>query len=489
MTAAAVRSTKANRLAQYYLKQLRLANAAYKRGGESSTYGLQLFEQEWPQIRHWQAWAVSGIAGAGDPGMEQQGSQVEEVVALCSAFPRVGSELLGTRQNPRELLEWLEVALTAARKLGDSHAEAAHLTAIGRAYFALSSFDEAKAYAEQAMELAEALGNRALYAQNLGRLGHVAEMHGEFEIAKEFYERSLAINRSIGNKGEASVNLNRLGSVAYLRGENDTARNYFEQSLVICRGLGNEVNMASSLNNLGLVAAVLGDLTAARNYFEQSLAIMRRIGNKIAVGLLLNNLGVMARQQKDFASAFDYLQQSLVQQREVGHQDGVAFSLSNLGVTEHTQGNHGIARDYLEECVELLRTIGNQDFLAENLAKLTQPLVRLGELEAACKALREGLVIVRQINTDPSKEILIGAASMLWLARGNAEQAAQWLGLLFDRLAVGYDVREYLADYVLPDVKAALGAEKMAEAMEMGKTFELDDVIAQILDELNDERS
>jgi hypothetical protein len=39
------------RLARHYLNKLRSANAAYKRGSESTSHGLRQFEQEWPHIK------------------------------------------------------------------------------------------------------------------------------------------------------------------------------------------------------------------------------------------------------------------------------------------------------------------------------------------------------------------------------------------------------------------------------------------------------
>ena len=73
------------RLARHYLNKLRTADAAVRRGQASVSYGLTLFDQEWEQIRHWQAWAARSAA--------------EDAARLTRDFPLAGLEVLANRNN------------------------------------------------------------------------------------------------------------------------------------------------------------------------------------------------------------------------------------------------------------------------------------------------------------------------------------------------------------------------------------------------------
>src|SRR3972149_4269834 len=83
------------RLAQYYLGKLRAAGAAFRRGHANSAYGLAVFDREWAQIKHWQAWLADRLAD--DP----------TAVQLCAEYPHVGADLLVLRQSPQEPIAWL----------------------------------------------------------------------------------------------------------------------------------------------------------------------------------------------------------------------------------------------------------------------------------------------------------------------------------------------------------------------------------------------
>ena len=66
------------RLARHYLDHLRATNTAFRRGNDSAAHALHAFDQEWPQIKQWQAWIA------------QHARQEADAVPLCSAYPEAG---------------------------------------------------------------------------------------------------------------------------------------------------------------------------------------------------------------------------------------------------------------------------------------------------------------------------------------------------------------------------------------------------------------
>src|SRR5262245_42380046 len=119
------------RLARHYLDKLRATNDTYRRGNESMVFALAAFDQEWSQIKHWQAW-VNGRASIDD-----------EAKSLSSAYAEAGTDLLALRQDPRERLVWLDTALVSARETGNRRAEIQHLIAMGEAHESLSAYEAA----------------------------------------------------------------------------------------------------------------------------------------------------------------------------------------------------------------------------------------------------------------------------------------------------------------------------------------------------------
>jgi tetratricopeptide (TPR) repeat protein len=479
MTAAAVRSTKANRLAQYYLKQLQLTNAAYKRGGESSTRSLQLFEQEWPQIRHWQAWAAQ---------QANRDSDDSAATTLCNEFGQTGFDLLALRVLAQERLAWREASLEAALRLGDKTAALVHLTDIASIYGELSVYDQTKVFAEQGLHLAQELGDRANEARNLNLLSQAAIVHGEYAAATDLLEQALKIQRTLADKTGIAAILNNLGIIAVLQGEYLTARDYLEQSLAIYRVAENQLGIAKALNTLGNIADLLGNSVSARQFYEQSLSMMLVLRWQMGTASVLNNLGVLANVQGDHQAARDYHERSLAIQQEIGNQDGIAQSLTNLGQVAYDQEDYAAAHRYYEQCLSIWRTVGYQDFIAESLGKLTMSAAMLHQPETAAQSLADGLKIARDIQAGPTRILLLTAAAVLWLKLGKAEVAATWLGAIISQEATAPELRDYIAKKLTPELETSIPT-RYAEAMERGKALNLDEVINQILSELGDERN
>src|SRR5215207_7081614 len=115
----------------YYLSALRSANSLYEKGHANVGPGLRLFDLEWENIRMGQAWAVA--IQSRDPTLSD----------LCIAYPVAGGYVLNLRQHPKELIHWLETALSAARQIGDRGGEGTTLGNLGNGYAALGDIRKA----------------------------------------------------------------------------------------------------------------------------------------------------------------------------------------------------------------------------------------------------------------------------------------------------------------------------------------------------------
>ena len=113
--------------AQYYMRRLENISTRYLQGGEAPSLAVRDFDQELDQIRKGEMWSLA------------QADNDQDAALLCNAYPYVGQAILHQRQDPREMLRWLEPALAIAKRTGHSEAEISHLSSLGVVYNALES--------------------------------------------------------------------------------------------------------------------------------------------------------------------------------------------------------------------------------------------------------------------------------------------------------------------------------------------------------------
>jgi tetratricopeptide (TPR) repeat protein len=143
---------------QHYLSILGQAEDLYNHGGEAVTHGLTLFDHEWANIR------------LGQKRAEQEAGKDKWSDWICSRYPAYGASLLRIRQHPRDQIQWLETALTAARATDDALACGVHLGHLGVAYFLLGEYQHAIEFNEQNLavsrEIKDQRGESAAFGES-----------------------------------------------------------------------------------------------------------------------------------------------------------------------------------------------------------------------------------------------------------------------------------------------------------------------------------
>ena len=262
---AGERDETARRHAAHYERVLSAADDLFLQGNEGVLAGLALFDLERGNIEAGQDWAARRAA-------------VDDAAArLCSSYPDAGVYVLSLRQHPREWIQWLEAALTAARRLGDREAEGAHLGNLGLAYARMGEIRRAVEYHEQALVISREIGDRRAEGAHLGNLGNAYADLGEVRRAVEFYEQRLAIAREIGDRRGEGAALGNLGSAYYSLGEVRRAVEFYEQQLAITREIGDRAGEGTALWNMALALDQVGERARAVECAEAALVICEQI--------------------------------------------------------------------------------------------------------------------------------------------------------------------------------------------------------------------
>ncbi|MDX1992162.1 MAG: tetratricopeptide repeat protein [bacterium] len=387
--------------------------------------------------------------------------------------------------NYRSAREILERGLKLAETLPDGkHQQMRMYYYMGKACEQLGDFPTADESGRKSFELAEQLNDAkgradAVYAQTTAAI-----FGGDINKAVEFGKRSLVLYGEIDDKLGVSATLLVLGAICYRMGDFGTARSYLDQSIALAVRIGDLQRQGGALLNLGAVELGMGNLSAARDRMAEALAIARQIGDRRSMALGINNLGALAMNEEDYEAARSYLTESLSLARESGNQQVMANSLGNLGSVAYYTGDFHAASAYYEKSLRIFRDIGMLPGVAAVANNLAFAYLTLHEMDAARKALAEGLKIAHETNATPVlMESLVGCARLRYL-EDRFEPSAELAGLVRDQPETNAETFSRRLEPLEADLKKLMGEAAFEQAADRGKALDVSATVEGLLTEL-----
>ncbi|MCX2950964.1 AfsR/SARP family transcriptional regulator [Lentzea sp. NEAU-D7] len=315
-------------------------------------------------------------------------------------LPHQFAHFLLLRGSGRERVEVLNVALGAARHLGDLKARAEALRGLGSAY----------------MEDGDPKAERDL-------------------------REALDLMRQIGDlRGEASV-MGLLGMIARERHEYDRSLDHFERGVVLMRQAGAPTGVAAALHNIGINHAQLGRTEEALAYMGEAVALMEEHGDVRAAAMTLHNIAHVHFDAFADEECLAYAERSLIAYRESADRRGEALALADYAYWRYEMGHHTVARELAREAARLCRTYTNLSDDHAVLASMEDVRDHIGQaallvalsLDAqlggrpveALGHLRRCLVIVRE-RSWWSVDRVLGQLSAVHLALGDRDTAVRY---------------------------------------------------------------
>lgn len=222
---------------------------------------------EWCAAEHYTV--LSAISQAAAEGFEKHAWQL--AWAMTDYFHRSG--------HWRDIVNTQNIALAAARRLGDTAAEANAHRLAGRAETRQRHFDEAIAHQQQALALWEAIGDLTGQAHAHLAFGFVAETRGEYERAVAYATRALEGYQKTGNRAGQARSLSGIAWNYALLGQLDAALKFSEKSLSLHRELGNQHGEADVLCTLAYRQYLLGDKARAIAGCTRALELWYKAGD------------------------------------------------------------------------------------------------------------------------------------------------------------------------------------------------------------------
>jgi DNA-binding SARP family transcriptional activator/predicted ATPase len=196
-----------------------------------------------------------------------------------------------------------ERALTLARQLGDSAAEAKILWTLSLAYFFDNRLAEAIEYGERSLALARQLDLRNQMAQTLNDLGSFCYMYsGHIEQANAALGEATALWRELDNLPMLADSLSSSAVAHVYAGEYDRALAASEEAFGISASIDNVWGKSYRLWKLGLVFAEWGEWSRALNAMQECIRLGELAGfmpsqtyTRADLAALYGELGATAR--------------------------------------------------------------------------------------------------------------------------------------------------------------------------------------------------
>jgi tetratricopeptide (TPR) repeat protein len=466
MTAPILQSPQ-YRLAHHYLDKMKQAESGVRRGRENREHWFNTIQQDWAQIKQWQAWA----AGWMDREVER--------ARLCARFPTEALAVMTVRLPVSEQFVWVRQALDAAQHVQDSELERSLLYQLSFLSISLELPDQAEQYANELVERAEAAHDDL----NLGRacflLGAVAFVRGKYDLAEAEFSKSLPRLQACDAAQEIGKVWLGLGRVANVRGNYQKARSHYLQYLDASTTMGNEQAALEAHMALAGVHLALRDSETAEQHAQRAVALARPLGRSRFLPPALFSVAHAQKWLGKYESACTHYAEGIEVARALSSAPStIANGLHGLGQARYLLGDYAAALVHFEDGLAVARETRFLLRVVEIAHDMVFVHVVGGDFDAARARLREALAAARQLATPHFMAKALAAAIVLWQQTGDLEQAAVWAGLL-------NNYREQLHPTLFNPVvyerlEAELGAERYHDALEQGKTLALDRVVAEI---------
>ncbi|CAM5268396.1 BTAD domain-containing putative transcriptional regulator [Streptomyces narbonensis] len=246
------------------------------------------------------------------------------------------------------------LALEAARRSGDTAAEARTLLDLGEVHFWWhGAYEQAAEHYRQALDLARGIDDRGAEARARQNLGTLTTRKREYDEAHEHCAQALALFRELGDRGGEARCLTDLGIVHERRERYEDAHEYHRQALHVYRETGSRIGETIVLNNIGLLYQRQGRYEEARRQHRDALELCRRFDFPGDEAESLNALAEAARSMGDLGRAATEHEAALALAREFAYRPEQARSHRGLAHVHRELGRPGLAHDHARQALDL----------------------------------------------------------------------------------------------------------------------------------------
>jgi tetratricopeptide (TPR) repeat protein len=460
------------RLARYYQGKLRGATETFKRGSQHAGAALAQLDSEWAHVNQWWTWS----AGWSTDDMDR--------ARLCADYTLSNFPVLRLRLPAHDLLAWLRRSLEAAQRLRNAAWERELLHYITVTHIDVENLDQAVPLATQLVQISQAAADALGQARGLLHLAAINTYRGRFDEAENQLQQAQILLDKIPADIEHAILYLRLANIAAFRGDYRAAHDLHLKQIAIVETQGNLLALNRALGALSGISLFLGEGAAAEQYAHRAVEICRTLGNPL---VLIPSFIVLAHAEKNlgqYESACQHYEEGVNAMRI-----GAAASTLVNGLYGWAQANVFLgqvqrALQLYAEALGRARDAGLPYRVCEVAADMALVLSIQHDPDSARTALKECVRQAQFLKTARYHLMAIGAAVVFAQARGDAERAARWAGVVHERPE--YVERLGIFKRTSGQLQAALGADVYEVLLAQGKGLAFETALAEIIHQLDE---
>jgi tetratricopeptide (TPR) repeat protein len=233
----------------------------------------------WFAMEHRVAYAVTMMAA--DTGFD---THVWQLSWALNTF-------LARRGHRDDCAAMWHAALAAARRLGDSSAQARAYRILAVADDRPERLDRARGELQCAIDLCRTAGDRLGQAHGYYNMAFVCERQGRYREAIGHAERAFALYEAVGHHNGQAQALNAVGWYRAQLGDYEPALSACEAALTLYRALGDRNGQANTWHSIGYAHHQLGRHAEAADCHRNAVALYRELGDRFYEAATLDHLG------------------------------------------------------------------------------------------------------------------------------------------------------------------------------------------------------
>jgi DNA-binding SARP family transcriptional activator len=261
---------------------------------------------------------------------------------------------------------WLEAersSLIHAARYAATHEWKTHCTDLAHvlaAFLATSGYwNEAITVHQLALQAARDLGDQVRIAQTELELAHACLYTGHYDDALTHAQHAAAIYRDASDRrGEAEA-LDRVGTIHDFCGRFLDALAYYDEAASYYRDANDLRGLADATGHAGIAHACLGHMDEALSHLTRALTLYRQSGDRRGEARTLNNLGELHRKQGYYRDAIAQYQESAQIFQQIGGRQNEALLHHNMGIVQYYTGHYDEAVASYRQALTTYRAIGD----------------------------------------------------------------------------------------------------------------------------------
>ncbi|MDQ3790252.1 MAG: tetratricopeptide repeat protein [Actinomycetota bacterium] len=274
-------------------------------------------------------------------------------------LPTTSGEMLQRLGYYDDVLSALDIAIRAARLLGDTEAEADTVSNLGFVHVLLRDFVSAESCLRAAGDLYNRIDNVVGGAIVLHLLARLRVEQKRYREGIDLNRAALAKLRGQGVEGLEIIVLYRLAEAHRHAKDLGTATSFCRDALWLAEKIADERAQSRCLTELGAIGLAAGDLVLARGYCQRALPVHERLRDHYQTGKTYLVLSALHREQGNLREAERSARRAAASCRQARHVTGELDAYDMLGHLLKALGRTDEAAEAWSKALAIAEDVGD----------------------------------------------------------------------------------------------------------------------------------